>query len=81
MFEMRNQYGDIESGYVQAALKHRGFTVAKLAKEHGLAPSTLNAVWARKYPRAERIIADALGLEPRDIWPSRYLSNTKSQVA
>ncbi len=81
MFEMRNQYGDIESGYVQAALRLKGLTVAKLAKENGLAPSTLNAVWARKYPRAERIIADALGVKPCDIWPSRYLNNAKAQVA
>ncbi|MDI5816356.1 helix-turn-helix domain-containing protein [Salmonella enterica subsp. enterica serovar Cerro] len=26
----------------------------------------------KPYPRGERIIADALGVEPRDLWPSRY---------
>ncbi|EON5665144.1 transcriptional regulator, partial [Escherichia coli] len=26
----------------------------------------------KRYPKAEKIIADALGMTPQDIWPSRY---------
>ena len=31
-----------------------------------------------KYPRGEKIIADALGLKPHEIWPSRYDENSVS---
>ncbi|EGH8691112.1 helix-turn-helix domain-containing protein, partial [Salmonella enterica] len=38
----------------------------------GLSPDSLRNVFTRSWPRAERIIADALGITPQEIWPSRY---------
>jgi len=35
-------------------------------------PVTLKNVLSRAYPKAERIIADAIGVDPAQIWPSRY---------
>lgn len=58
---------------IKAALHKRGITLAALAEVHGLnGSSSLSATFARSMPANERRIADALGVEPKDIWPSRY---------
>lgn len=58
---------------ILAALKKRGYTLAKLAFEHGLKDSTgLSVAMNRSFPKGERRIADALGIHPKEIWPSRY---------
>jgi len=57
---------------IKAALQKRGLTLNKLALAAGLQPSTLNNVFRVKYPKAERIVAEALGVAPEVIWPSRY---------
>lgn len=55
-----------------AALRKSGTTLAALARESGYASSTLQNALDRKWPKGERIIADALGIEPSVIWPTRY---------
>lgn len=55
-----------------AALKKRGLSLAQLSRNEGLHPRTLNNSLDRKYPKAERIIANALEMNPEDIWPERY---------
>lgn len=78
MFNMRNKYGDIPTCFIQAALKQKGFKSMKaVAIKHDLAPSTFGAVWKAPYERVERIIADELGMEPSEIWPSRYQNNNE----
>ncbi|MKJ66728.1 transcriptional regulator, partial [Salmonella enterica] len=42
------------------------------SRQAGLSPDSLRNVFTRSWPRAERIIADALGITPQEIWPSRY---------
>ncbi|GKX57363.1 hypothetical protein SOASR030_34750 [Leminorella grimontii] len=37
-----------------------------------LASSTLANALMRRWPKGERLIAAALGVEPGEIWPSRY---------
>ncbi len=63
---------------IVAALKKRGKSVRKLSVEAGLSPNTLKSALQFKYPRGEKIIADALGLKPHEIWPSRYDENSVS---
>jgi len=53
-------------------LSIRGRSLAAVAREHGIMRQTIYQVFLRPYPRAEKIIADALGLRPQDLWPSRY---------
>ena len=61
---------------ILAALHKRGITLRALAASHGLTnSSTLSAAMVRSYPSSERRIADALGLHPMEIWPSRYNSD------
>ena len=57
---------------IKCELRKRRITLKSLSINAGLAPSTLNNALRVSYPKAERIIAEALGLETRDIWPSRY---------
>lgn len=47
-----------------------------LAEEHALTTSsTLSRALTQSYPASEKRIADALGLHPKDIWPTRYFEN------
>ncbi|ENC6709553.1 helix-turn-helix domain-containing protein [Vibrio harveyi] len=57
---------------IKAALEKKGITMAELSRKHGLAEGTLRNVFRVKYPRAQKIIADEIGVEASIIWPSRY---------
>ena len=57
---------------IVAALKKADTNMSKLSKKHNYARGTLRNALYRSYPAAEKIIADAIGLEPKEIWPSRY---------
>lgn len=58
---------------ILAALHKRGITLRGLAAEHGLnSSSTLSAAMVRSYPANEARIAAAIGVHPKEIWPSRY---------
>ncbi|OAT32772.1 phage DNA-binding protein [Buttiauxella brennerae ATCC 51605] len=49
--------------------------MSALSRQHGLASRTLSNAFERHYPRAEKIIADALETTPEFIWPDRYIRN------
>ncbi|MCI4031318.1 helix-turn-helix domain-containing protein [Dickeya dianthicola] len=55
-----------------AALKKRGTTLAAVSRNAGLASSTLANALTRHWPKGEKLIAEALGVSPAEIWPSRY---------
>lgn len=55
-----------------AGLKKRGTSLSALSRQAGLAPSTLANALTRRWPKGERLIAEALGVAPEKIWPSRY---------
>lgn len=58
---------------VKAALHKKGITLAGIAEANGLSgSSTLSATFTRSYPLNEKRIADAIGVHPKVIWPSRY---------
>lgn len=58
---------------IKAALHKKGITLAGIAKAYGLNDSTsLSSTFSRSYPLNERRIADAIGVHPMVIWPSRY---------
>lgn len=43
-----------------------------LSLAHGYAENAVSEALNRPWPAVERIIADAVGMEPWEIWPSRY---------
>jgi len=58
---------------IKAALEKAGWTLRKLSLHAGYKnPASLQRALRMPWPKAERVIAEALGLEPWDIWPSRY---------
>lgn len=61
---------------IKMELHMRGITLSGLAEAHGLtSSSTLSAALTRSYPANERRIADAIGVHPKAIWPSRYFDD------
>ncbi|EDW0654487.1 transcriptional regulator [Salmonella enterica subsp. enterica serovar Weslaco] len=64
---------DWHSADIIAALKKRGTSLSAVSRKAGLASSTLANALNRRWPKGERLIADALSVAPEQIWPSRYL--------
>ncbi|MDA3977931.1 MULTISPECIES: helix-turn-helix domain-containing protein [Gallibacterium] len=53
-------------------LHERNITLASLSVKAGLSPSTLKNALRMSYPKGERIIAEAIGVPPQEIWAKRY---------
>lgn len=57
---------------IVAALKKCGTNLSKLSADNGLSRGCLRNALYRPYPKAERIIANKIGVAPSEIWGSRY---------
>lgn len=57
---------------IKAALEKHGLSLSRLARLHGFARTSTAQALHFQWPKMERLIADALGIHPREIWPSRY---------
>jgi Ner family transcriptional regulator len=57
---------------IVAAVRKKCGSLRKLSVSLGYEPTTLANVMQRPWPKGEERLADALGLKPWDIWPSRY---------
>jgi len=61
---------------IKAALHKKGITLKGIADVYGLnSSSSLSSCFTRSYPLNEQRIADAVGVHPMVIWPSRYNSD------
>ena len=63
---------DWHSADIVAALRKSGWSLRRLSAHHGYGPNSLGDATRRPWPRAERLIAEAIGVPPEQIWPSRY---------
>lgn len=57
---------------IKAALEKAGWTLRRLSAHHGYSPDLLKKALDKPYPNAERLVAEAIGVSPETIWPSRY---------
>ena len=57
---------------VLAALKKRGHSLAGLSVAKGYHPTAAGKALRKSWPAMERILAEAIGVVPQAIWPSRY---------
>lgn len=57
---------------IKAALEKAGWSIRRLSVQHGYGAKSLTAVLWKPWPRAERVVADAIGVPAQRIWPSRY---------
>ncbi|MBE3604104.1 helix-turn-helix domain-containing protein [bacterium] len=63
---------DWPSARIAYELRLRGLTYRKLSLANGYCGGALEQTARRHLPRWEAIIAEALGMRPEQIWPSRY---------
>ncbi|UAY37021.1 helix-turn-helix domain-containing protein [Moraxella osloensis] len=70
----KKQPSDWHDADIIAGLKKAGTNMSALSVANGYTRNGLRNALYRKYPKAERIIAGAIGVNPEDIWPSRYAS-------
>lgn len=66
---------DMHRADIVAAVRKAGTSISALSVKNGLKPTTLNNALERRYPKGERIIADATRV--RNDPP--YLTHLKSQ--
>jgi len=58
---------------VVCALRKAGWSLRRLSLHHGYASAnTLSIALHKPWPKAQRLIAEAIGVPPEEIWPSRY---------
>lgn len=62
---------------IKAALEKKGWSLGKLARAHGYNRKSPSLALKQPWPRMEQIIAEAIGVEPRELWPSRYSMDGK----
>jgi Ner family transcriptional regulator len=60
---------------VLAALKKRGKTLSGISIAHGYHATAAGKALKQPWPAMEAVIAAALGVEPEEIWPTRYARN------
>ena len=68
----KNAAVDWHRSDIVAALHKAGWSLRRLSQQAGLSAGALNNALDRPWPKAERIIAAAIGEAPETIWPSRY---------
>jgi lambda repressor-like predicted transcriptional regulator len=57
---------------IKAALEKAGWTIRRLSAEYNYKGGGLHNALATPWPKAQAIIAAAIGVTPQTIWPSRY---------
>jgi Ner family transcriptional regulator len=65
---------------IVAALHKKGWSLRALSRQSGLSDGTLKTALDVSYPKAERIIAGAIGIPPEQIWPVRYAKRNFTPV-
>ena len=73
------EHQDWHPADIIAGLRKKGISLAAVSRESGLASSTLANALTRRWPKGERLIAEALGMQPDVIWPSRYRRDKREQ--
>lgn len=58
--------------WIKFQLRAKGTSLAKVARKMNVSISAVLNVKRLPYPRMERAIAKALGLEPNELWPDRW---------
>jgi Ner family transcriptional regulator len=68
---------DWNKAYIVAALHAGGTSLRKLSVAKGYSENTLRSTLHRPWPKGEKIIAEAIGEKPHDVWPTRYDADGK----
>ncbi|MEI2742758.1 MAG: helix-turn-helix transcriptional regulator [Candidatus Competibacter sp.] len=64
---------------IVAALRKKGWSLRKLSTHHGYKqPTALANALRGRWPKGERLIAEAIGISAQEIWPARYRQDKSS---
>lgn len=61
--------------WIKYQLRAKGTSLAMLARELNVSDTAVKNAKRTAYPRMERAIANALDLQPIDLWPDRWNAN------
>lgn len=82
---MTNRNEDLRADWhpedIKSKLHKRGLSLSELGRRNGYASGSLKSVLRSPCRPYQKIVADALGVAPEDIWPSRYQSESYIQKA
>lgn len=78
--DIKKKLKDWHRADILAALKKRNLSLAKLSRMNGYTSNCLANALDRPYPKAERIIANAIEEDPQNIWPSRYAYRNRQPI-
>lgn len=65
---------------VRFLLNRKGLTFADVDRKHGLKSGVARKTTRHPYLDGELALAEALGLSPRQLWPSRYDPRTGERL-
>lgn len=68
--------GDMPPGIIRFRLEQRGYTYADVERQYSLPANTASKAAVIPYVQGENAIAAVLGLQPHEIWPSRFDAKT-----
>lgn len=69
---------DWSKAKIRYAVHERGLTFKGIALKHGYrSVDAISQCLHRPYPKAQRILAEAIEERPENIWPSRYQGKYK----
>jgi Ner family transcriptional regulator len=71
---------DMHPADIIAQLKKRNLSLAAVSRQAGLSSSTLANTLSCPWPKGEFLIAQALGIDPAEIWPSRYFDREGNPI-
>lgn len=57
---------------IKAALEQEGWSCRQLSISRGYTSNAIQTALHRPYPKAEKVIAEVLGVSAHEIWPERY---------
>ncbi|AHE69228.1 regulator for maltose metabolism [Enterobacter ludwigii] len=66
---------------IKAEIHKRGLSLRVLSVEAGYSKDSLKSVLRTPCKPYQQIVADALGVSPEVIWPSRYLTDSYMRKA
>lgn len=65
---------DWHTADIKAAVEKKGLNFEAIGRNNGVSGATIREAFRKPYPKSERAIAAAIGVEPSVIWPTRYIN-------
>lgn len=81
MKQNEDRSADWHPEIIKAEIHRRGLSLRALSLQAGYSKDSLKSVLRTPCKTYQQVVADALGVEPETIWPSRYQTESYMQKA